>query len=81
MQNEWDRQNQIKMEQMESANQGKDYQGLYEDLQKLREIERKQMEDLGLVDAENTAKIYMRRLHFKDHVRTCVLCSREYEDS
>lgn len=56
VQNEWDRQNQIKMEQMETANQGKDYQGLYEDLQKLREIERKQMEDLGLVDAENTAK-------------------------
>ncbi|CAD1808979.1 SAC3/GANP/Nin1/mts3/eIF-3 p25 family protein [Candida parapsilosis] len=56
VQNEWDRQNQIKMEQMESANQGKDYQGLYEDLQKLREIERKEMEELGLVDAENTAK-------------------------
>ncbi|KAI5954093.1 SAC3 [Candida margitis] len=56
VQNEWDKQNQIKMEQMESANQGKDYQGLYEDLQKLREVERKEMETLGLVDAENTAK-------------------------
>ncbi|KAI5949980.1 SAC3 [Candida theae] len=56
VQSEWDRQNQIKMEQMESANQGKDYQGLYEDLQKLRETERKEMEKLGLVDAENTAK-------------------------
>ncbi|KAG5417238.1 SAC3 [Candida metapsilosis] len=56
VQNDWDKQNQIKMEQMETANQGKDYQGLYEDLQKLRETERKEMESLGLVDAENTAK-------------------------
>ncbi|KAI5951309.1 SAC3 [Candida jiufengensis] len=56
IQNEWDRQNQIKMTQMETNNQGKDYQGLYEDFQKLREIERKEMETLGLVDAENTAK-------------------------
>ncbi|KAI3406754.2 SAC3 [Candida oxycetoniae] len=55
-QNEWDKQNQIKMEQMEAANQGKDYQGLYEELQKLREVERKEMEKLGLVDAENIAK-------------------------
>ncbi|KAI5960196.1 SAC3 [Candida pseudojiufengensis] len=56
VQNEWDKQNQIKMEDMESKYQGKDYQGLYEELQKLREVERKEMENLGLVDAENTAK-------------------------
>ncbi|CAK9435640.1 uncharacterized protein LODBEIA_P03670 [Lodderomyces beijingensis] len=56
VQNDWDRKNQERMEQMEAANQGRDYQGLYEELQKLREVERREMEKLGLVDAENVAK-------------------------
>lgn len=55
-QNEWDRQNQEKMLQMEEANNGSDFQGLYEDFQKMREVERAKMEELGLVDAENTRK-------------------------
>ncbi|WLF77012.1 actin cytoskeleton and mitosis protein [Lodderomyces elongisporus] len=55
-QNEWDRQNQMRMDQMEASNGGKDYQGLYEEFQKLREVERKEMEKLGLVDGENIAK-------------------------
>lgn len=54
--NEWDRQNQEKMLQMEQANGGRDYQGIYEDFQKMRDVERKKMEELGLVDAENTTK-------------------------
>ncbi|KAK6461813.1 SAC3/GANP/Nin1/mts3/eIF-3 p25 family-domain-containing protein [Scheffersomyces coipomensis] len=55
-QNAWDQQNQAKMREMELSNGGKDYQGLYEEFQKMREIERKQMEQLGLVDAENISK-------------------------
>ncbi|KAG7665342.1 SAC3 [[Candida] subhashii] len=55
-QNQWDKENQEKMAQMEAANAGRDYQGLYEQFQKLRDIERKKMEELGLVDAENIAK-------------------------
>lgn len=55
-QNEWDRLNQEKMVQMEEANNGADFQGLYEEFQKMREVERSQMELLGLVDAENTTK-------------------------
>lgn len=55
-QNEWDRENQEKMLKMEEANNGSDFQGLYEDFQKMREVERAKMEELGLVDAENTRK-------------------------
>lgn len=55
-QDDWDRQNQEKMLQMEQANVGGDYQGIYEEFQKMREVERKKMEELGLVDAENTTK-------------------------
>ncbi|CAI5756626.1 unnamed protein product [Candida verbasci] len=54
--NEWDLLNQAKMNEMEELNQGKDFQGLYEQLQKLREVERKKMEEMGLVDAENISK-------------------------
>lgn len=54
-QDEWDLQNQKVMNEMESAN-GNDYQGIYEEFQKMREIERKKMEELGLVDAENIRK-------------------------
>lgn len=55
-QNDWDCQNQEKMLKMEEANNGSDFQGLYEDFQKMREVERTKMEELGLVDAENTRK-------------------------
>lgn len=55
-QNAWDKQNQDKMLQMEAANNGKDFQGLYEEFQKMREVERLKMESLGLVDAENISK-------------------------
>lgn len=55
-QDQWDRNNQDKMNSMEEQSRGKDYQGLYEEFQKLREIERKKMESIGLVDAENTRK-------------------------
>ncbi|WPK26033.1 hypothetical protein PUMCH_003378 [Australozyma saopauloensis] len=55
-QNDWDRQNQAKMLQMEELNNGSDFQGLYEDFQKMRSVERSKMEELGLVDAENTTK-------------------------
>lgn len=54
-QDPWDKQNQDKMLSMEQSNSG-DYQGLYEEFQKMRETERKQMEVLGLVDAENISK-------------------------
>lgn len=53
---QWDKENQAKMLQMEAANNGSDYQGIYEVFQKMREVERKKMEELGLVDAENIAK-------------------------
>lgn len=55
-QNPWDVQNQNKMLQMEAANNGNDYQGIYEIFQKMRDTERKKMEELGLVDAENITK-------------------------
>lgn len=55
-QDAWDKQNQAKMLSMEEKNNGNDYQGLYEEFQKMREAERKQMETLGLVDAENISK-------------------------
>lgn len=41
---------------MEAENSGKDFQNIYEDFQKMRDFERKKMEELGLVDAENTTK-------------------------
>ncbi|KAG2733030.1 hypothetical protein G9P44_004020 [Scheffersomyces stipitis] len=56
VQNQWDKQNQDKMVAMENENGGRDAQGLYEQFQKMREVERKQMENLGLVDAENISK-------------------------
>ena len=49
---------------MEAENGGRDYQGLYEDMQKLREIERTKMEELGLVDAENVAKDLTEAISF-----------------
>lgn len=52
----WDEENQEKMLDMERANNGSDFQGIYEQYQKMREVERKKMEDLGLVDAENIRK-------------------------
>lgn len=54
VQDPWDKENQQKMLIMEQGST--DNQGLYEDFQKMREVERKKMEDLGLVDAENTRK-------------------------
>lgn len=54
IQNQWDKENQDKMRSMESSN--KDFQGLYEEFQKMRETERSKMESLGLVDAENISK-------------------------
>ena len=63
--NQWDKENQEKMTIMEVQNQGKDYQGLYEDMQKLREIERSKMEELGLVDAENSAKDLTEAISFQ----------------
>lgn len=55
-QDDWDKANQQKMLQMEQSNTGNDYQGIYEEFQRMRETERKKMEDLGLVDAENVRK-------------------------
>lgn len=55
-QNEWDKTNQEKMLQLEASNTGNDYQGIYEEFQKMREVERLKMEELGLVDAEHIAK-------------------------
>ncbi|EGV60487.1 mRNA export factor Sac3 [Yamadazyma tenuis ATCC 10573] len=55
-QDPWDKNNQEIMKQMEANNKGSDFQGLYEEFQKMRETERKKMEDLGLVDAENIRK-------------------------
>lgn len=54
--NQWDQENQSRMLQLEANNNGADYLGIYEEFQKMRDVERKKMEDLGLVDAENTAK-------------------------
>lgn len=55
-QNAWDAENQSKMLQIEASNNGSDYQGIYETFQKMRDVERKKMEELGLVDAENITK-------------------------
>lgn len=55
-QDPWDAANQNKMLQMEAENNGSDFQGIYELFQKMRDTERKQMEKLGLVDAENITK-------------------------
>lgn len=68
-QDDWDKANQEKMLQMEAANHGKDYQGLYEEFQRLREVERTKMEQLGLVDAENTRKDLNDAIAFQG---TCV---------
>lgn len=55
-QNQWDAANQERMLQLEATNNGSDYQGIYEEFQKMRDVERKTMEELGLVDAENITK-------------------------
>lgn len=55
-QNAWDAENQNNMLQLEAQNSGSDFQGIYETFQKMRDVERKKMEDLGLVDAENITK-------------------------
>lgn len=55
-QDPWDQQNQAKMLEIERNNAGSDYQGIYEEFQKMREVERKKMEELGLLDAENIRK-------------------------
>ncbi|RCK55221.1 Nuclear mRNA export protein SAC3 [Candida viswanathii] len=65
IQNQWDKENQEKMTGMEVENQGRDYQGLYEDFQKLRDTERAKMEELGLVDAENSAKDLTEAITFQ----------------
>lgn len=64
-QNEWDRQNQEKMVKMEEKNNGSDFQGLYEEFQKMRDVERSKMEELGLVDAENQAKDLNDAIYFQ----------------
>lgn len=64
-QDPWDKQNQQKMNEMEGSNSGRDYQGLYEEFQRMRENERKQMESLGLVDAENIRKDLNDAISFK----------------
>ncbi|KAK6458697.1 SAC3/GANP/Nin1/mts3/eIF-3 p25 family-domain-containing protein [Scheffersomyces xylosifermentans] len=69
VQNQWDIENQQRMSQMENQNGGKDFQGLYEVFQKMRETERKQMEVLGLVDAENISKDLNDAISFQG---TCV---------
>lgn len=56
IQDQWDVENQQKMLAMEARHNGLDNQGLYEELQVMREVERKHMEVAGLVDAENTRK-------------------------
>lgn len=68
-QDEWDRKNQEKMLELEAHNAGNDFQSLYEELQRMRELERKQMEKLGLVDAENTSKTLNEAIAFQG---TCV---------
>ena len=61
----WDANNQQKMLSMEQAAGGKDFQSLYEEFQKMRDVERKQMEVLGLVDAENVSKDLTDAIHFQ----------------
>lgn len=52
----FDQENQRKMAAMERNGGGRDYQTLYEEFQRMRDAERKEMERLGLVDAENVSK-------------------------
>ncbi|GEQ70822.1 hypothetical protein JCM33374_g4502 [Metschnikowia sp. JCM 33374] len=40
-QTEWDKQNQAKMAHMEAANSGADFSGIYEEFQRMRDVERK----------------------------------------
>lgn len=61
---EWDVANQNKMEQMEAQRRG-DYHGLYEDFQRMRDVERKEMEKRGLVDAEGAAKDLTEAISFQ----------------
>lgn len=65
VQDPWDEQNQRKMLQIERENAGADFQGTYEEFQKMREVERKRMEELGLVDAENTRKDLSEAIFFQ----------------
>lgn len=65
VQNEWDKNNQNTMMKMEEQNQSGDYQGLYEEFQRMREVERKHMEDSGLVDAENISKNLDEAIRFQ----------------
>lgn len=64
-QDPWDFENQAKMTDIEAKNNGSDYQGIYEEFQKMREVERKKMEELGLVDAENTRKDLNDAIYFQ----------------
>ena len=57
------------MLELETHNAGNDFQSLYEELQRMREQERKQMERLGLVDAENASKTLNEAIAFQG---TCV---------
>ena len=52
----FDLENQRIMAAMERSGGGRDYQTLYEEFQRMRDAERKEMERLGLVDAENVSK-------------------------
>lgn len=63
IQDEWDKNNQDKMLQAEAA--AKDPSSLYEDFQKMREIERSTMEEKGLVDKQGTRKTLEDAIAFK----------------
>lgn len=71
---EWDKQNQQHMASLEASST--DYQGLYEQFQKLRETERKKMESLGLVDPENVSKSLNDAIAFHG---TCTLMCPVFE--
>lgn len=62
-QDEWDRSNQQKMHQLEQNTN--DVSTLYEDFQKMRDKERKVMEDKGLVDKEDTRKTLEDAISFQ----------------
>lgn len=62
-QDDWDKANQQKMSQLEQGTS--DVSSLFEDFQKLRENERKVMEEKGLVDKEDTRKTLEDAISFQ----------------
>lgn len=63
VQDAWDKQNQAKMDQLESKSS--DPSSLFEEFQRMREVERQNMEQKGLVDKEGTRKMLDDAISFK----------------